>query len=54
MLNMKFLKIGRGKEKDEEGRKKEKENVRSGRSQKSIYLTAFLIHNGTSLFQRDF
>lgn len=46
MLNMKFLKIG--------NHKKEKENMRSGRSQKSIYHTAFLIHNGTPLFQMDF
>lgn len=46
MLNMKFQKIG--------NQEKEEENVPSGRSQKSFYLTAFLVYNGTPFFQIDF
>lgn len=46
MLNMKVLKIG--------NQEKEEENVISDKSQKSFYLAAFPIHNGTSLFQMYF
>lgn len=46
MLNMKFLKIW--------NQENEEENVLSGRSQKSFYLTALPIHTGTLLIQMDF